>query len=82
MSAIRKTKITKYGNSPGITLGTEVIKAMKLKYGDVVDIYVDEQTMAIFIMKPTPSLEKMFKGIKDLGYDEDEAFVKPTGHER
>jgi antitoxin component of MazEF toxin-antitoxin module len=81
MSAIRKTKITKYGNSPGITLGTEVTKALKLKYGDVVDIFVDEQTMAILIMKPAPALEKMFKHIKNLGYDEEEAYSESSGHE-
>jgi len=82
MVAARKTKITKYGNSPGITLGIEVMKALKLKYGDVVNIYVDEQTKAIFITKPAPSLSKMFKSIETHGYKEDEAFSKQEGDEK
>jgi len=56
-------KVTKVGNSLGITLPQEVLKHLKVKHGDVIKFNLDDNNN-ILIKKFTPIDEDFLEGFK------------------
>ncbi len=58
---VQKAKIRKLGNSQGILIPGEMLKALQLNVGQLVDIFIDVN--ALVIAKPAPELATLVKSV-------------------